>query len=178
MADICAGCLHTIIWLGDYHETGADLGKSAELNASIYSAVHTYMNDREPGDMGDGWDAVNSYGRLKLDPSDAVGFDHKTNDTALNSESLRPAKPWLINLEAIRERTEGIGTLIWLQKLAESMRITDLRTAAYTFWASRIVALRGLDATNKRDKIFTTYGFLQKALAPLDIGPDARVTPD
>ncbi|KAF1842436.1 uncharacterized protein K460DRAFT_359047 [Cucurbitaria berberidis CBS 394.84] len=85
---------------------------------------------------------------------------------------------WLENVHNIRQKMKGIGTLPWLEKTAEMLKSTDLKFAAYSFWAYTLVGLRHLEATDKRDKIFATHGFLRTALKPLNMAPDPRVIPN
>jgi hypothetical protein len=80
---------------------------------------------------------------------------------------------------AIRRMTKGIGTMAWLEDLAQELEVgDDLECAAYLFWAMHLVQIRLMDATDKRDKIYAGYGVLKKALEPLGKVPEAILFPD
>jgi hypothetical protein len=76
----------------------------------------------------------------------------------------------------LRRQVQGIGTRDWLENIAEELGMQDLEMTAYTFFAYVLDELRIAQAGELHDKIYAAYGFLKKALEPLNITP--RFRPD
>ncbi|CAO2647795.1 Nn.00g087170.m01.CDS01 [Neocucurbitaria sp. VM-36] len=105
-------------------------------------------------------------------------IDSNSEEAPENSGIRMTPGAWLENMHNARQQMIGIGTLSWLDNVARKLDSGSLKIAAYTFWAYSLGQLRHLNATDKRDKVFATFGFIQTALQPLKLVPDCRIIPD
>ncbi|RDW71675.1 hypothetical protein BP5796_07709 [Coleophoma crateriformis] len=81
----------------------------------------------------------------------------------------------MVMLNTLRSKCQNIGTNEWRETFAEAMNLHEPKTASLQFFYNCLGEMRSSKASDPRDKVYGTLGFLTKALPP---GGQVLIMPD